>query len=224
MESRFVFLAFLLCITGSIYSQDKFKVIRNTYLKINPDQYADNITQIPQGTIVTKKSNTDFPYILLSFNDEIGYVSKIDLETFNAGSESSIESLPLEEEEEEEETKKEEFKETETSVDELFKTKLDIQEKKKKPSLIPLNFLSNLKWNNNYLWVLLIIPLIFMVFIINRFIKSKRTNNNNFQSFMGNDFSSLPPIPLETSSKLDSDNEYSEPLKIQRWDNSAGKD
>ena len=221
MESRFVFLAFLLCITGSIYSQDKFKVIRNTYLKINPDQYADNITQIPQGTIVTKKSNTDYPYILLSFNDEIGYVSKIDLETFNAGSESSIESLPLEEEEE---TKKEEFKETETSVDELFKTKLDIQKEKKKPSLIPLNFLPNLKWNNNYLWVLSIIPLIFMVFIINRFIKSKRTNNNNFQSFMGNDFSSLPPIPLETSSKLDSDNEYSEPLKIQRWDNSAGKD
>ena len=90
MESRFVFLAFLLCITGSIYSQDKFKVIRNTYLKLNPDQFADNITQIPQGTIVTKKSNTDYPYILLSFNDEIGYVSKIDLETFNADSESSI--------------------------------------------------------------------------------------------------------------------------------------
>lgn len=129
-----------------------------------------------------------------------------------------------EEEEEEEETKKEEFKETETSVDELFKTKLDTREEKKKPSLIPLNFLSNLKWNNNYLWVLLIIPLIFLVFIINRFIKSKRTNNNNFQSFMENDFSSLPPIPLETSSKLDTDNEYSEPLKIQRWDNSLGKD
>ena len=97
---------------------------------------------------------------------------------------------------------------------------------KKKTSLIPLNFLSGLKWNNNYLWGLLIIPIILLVFIVNRFIKSyrNRKNNDDFQPFFENNLNSLPPIPIETSTKLNLDNEYSEPLKIQRWDNSLGKD
>jgi hypothetical protein len=100
MGNKFIILTFLIFISENIYSQDEFKVVRNTYIKSNPDQYSNNIMQIPQGTIVTKKSNSDYPYILLSFNNEIGYISKIDLESFNTDSESDRETLPLEEIEE----------------------------------------------------------------------------------------------------------------------------
>jgi hypothetical protein len=196
MGNKFIILTFLIFISENIYSQDEFKVVRNTYLKSNPDQYSNNIMQIPQGTIVTKKSNSDYPYILLSFNNEIGYISKIDLESFNTDSESDRETLPLEEIEE---PKVEKLKETQTSEVELFKSKLDAQEVKKKTSLVPINFLSSSKWNNKYLWGLLILPIVFLFFILNRFLKSNGNNKDEIQPFTDNNLNNLPANPLEIS-------------------------
>ncbi len=229
MRTRFIILAFLLCVASDIFSQDKFKVIRSTFLKLNPDKYADNITQIPEGTILTKKSDSDFPYIFLYLNGEVGYVSNIDLEPLDE-EESIIESLPLEEENEEiieqkDEEKQENINEPETSVEDLFKSNKDVEKLENESPFIISNFLPNLKWNKKYLWGFLIIPIIFLSLIIIRIIKSTRKNNkgNNVQ-FMENSMENLPPIPTLNSSINNMSIEYTEPLKIQRWDNSMNKD
>ncbi len=59
--------------------KDQYKVIRETYLKSNPDAYSDNLYYIPVGEVVAKDVSSEYPFIMITYKGEIGYVSLNDL-------------------------------------------------------------------------------------------------------------------------------------------------
>jgi hypothetical protein len=160
MKTRFLISIILIILGAKIYSQDKFKVISSTFLKLNPDEYADNILQIPQDATVTKVSNADTPFILVNFNAEIGYVNKIYLLPFYANSEGSLESL--------------EEKSNFLKFEEVAKIKMDTENDEKKISVTSTNSISSIKWDNNYFWGFIVIPILFLVFFAQKMFKSAR--------------------------------------------------
>jgi len=164
MKNRFIILMFLILVGTELYSQDKIKAISSTFLKLNPDDYADNISQIHEGDIVTKINNADWPYILVNFNSEIGYVNKLYFVTSNDNIDSSSITLL-------EEPKLQKLEEAEEYVDKIDKPKLDTENDEKKISETTTNSLLNMKWDNNYFFWLLFIPIIFLGFFVKKFLK-----------------------------------------------------
>lgn len=155
---------FLILVGTQLYSQDKFKAISSTFLKVNPDDYADNISQIKQGVIVTKINNADWPYILVNFNSEIGYVNKLYFAITNDNIDSSSITLL-------EEPKSQKLEEAVVYVDKIDKPKLDTENDEKKISETTTNSFLNMKWDNNYFFGLIFIPIIFLVFFVKKFFK-----------------------------------------------------
>ena len=74
--SLFIFI--LLFLRVSI-GQTEFEVVKDIYLKANPDSYSDNLMLIPAGKIVKKDIASDYPFIRITYNGEMGYVSLKDL-------------------------------------------------------------------------------------------------------------------------------------------------
>ena len=81
-KSLIPILFFLIC-SKITSGQAEFEVIRGIYLKANPDAYADNLIYIPRGKIVKKDLSSDNPYIMITYNGEIGYVSMDDLKDYS---------------------------------------------------------------------------------------------------------------------------------------------
>jgi hypothetical protein len=74
----FLFVNFQIAI-----GQTKYEVVRGIYLKANPDTYADDLMLIPAGKIVKKDLSSDYPFIRITYNGEVGYVSLNDLKVYS---------------------------------------------------------------------------------------------------------------------------------------------
>jgi hypothetical protein len=59
-----------------------FEVVKDIYLKANPDYYSDDLMMIPAGNIVKKNIASDYPFIRITYNGEVGYVSMNDLKIY----------------------------------------------------------------------------------------------------------------------------------------------
>jgi hypothetical protein len=77
--SLFIFI--LLFLRVSI-GQTEFEVVKDIYLKANPDSYSDNLMLIPAGKIVKKDIASDYPFIRITYNGEVGYLSLNDLKIY----------------------------------------------------------------------------------------------------------------------------------------------
>jgi hypothetical protein len=93
-KSIFLILFFLVC-SNITAGQAYFEVIRGIYLKANPDAYADNLIFIPSGKIVKKDLSSDNPYIRITYNGEIGYVSMDDLKDYSKPIESVKQDIKI---------------------------------------------------------------------------------------------------------------------------------
>lgn len=91
------------------------------------------------------QKNSDSSFILINFNDETGYVNKIDLVTFSVHREGSLKSL-------EEKNKFLKFEKNETFADELYKSKLKTENNVNKNFLKATNRFSSIMRDNNYFW------------------------------------------------------------------------
>jgi hypothetical protein len=74
----FLFINFHIAI-----GQTEYEVVRGIYLKANPDTYADDLMLIPAGKIVKKDLSSDYPFIRITYNGEVGYVSINDLKVYS---------------------------------------------------------------------------------------------------------------------------------------------
>jgi len=74
----FLFINFQIAI-----GQTEYEVVRGIYLKVNPDTYADDLMLIPAGKIVKKDLSSDYPFIKITYNREVGYVSINDLKVYS---------------------------------------------------------------------------------------------------------------------------------------------
>jgi len=85
---KYFLLVIQLCIALTISAQANIKYTSaNLNLRLGPDMSAKVITVIPKGTVVSIAENCDCEWILVSYNDIIGYVySKylISKETINS--------------------------------------------------------------------------------------------------------------------------------------------
>ena len=45
-----------------------FKVVKDIYLKANPDYYSDDLMMIPAGNIVKKDIASDYPFIRITYS------------------------------------------------------------------------------------------------------------------------------------------------------------
>ena len=59
-----------------------FEVVKDIYLKANPDYYSDDLMMIPAGNIVKKDIASEYPFIRITYNGEVGYVSLNDLKIY----------------------------------------------------------------------------------------------------------------------------------------------
>jgi hypothetical protein len=84
LMKKTVLLAVFLFINFHIsIGQTKYEVVRGIYLKANPDTYADDLMLIPAGKIVKKDLSSDYPFIRITYNGEVGYVSINDLKVYS---------------------------------------------------------------------------------------------------------------------------------------------
>ena len=74
----FLFINFHIAI-----GQTEYEVVRGIYLKANPDTYADDLMLIPAGEIIKKDLSSDYPFIRITYNGEVGYVSINDLKVYS---------------------------------------------------------------------------------------------------------------------------------------------
>ena len=74
----FLFINFHIAI-----GQTEYEVVRGIYLKANPDTYADDLMLIPAGKIIKKDLISDYPFIRITYNGEVGYVSINDLKVYS---------------------------------------------------------------------------------------------------------------------------------------------
>ena len=73
----FLFVNFQIAI-----GQTEYEVVRSIYLKANPDAYSDDLMLIPAGKVVKKDLSSDYPFIRITYNGEVGYVSINDLKVY----------------------------------------------------------------------------------------------------------------------------------------------
>jgi hypothetical protein len=85
----FLFINFQIAI-----GQTKYEVVRGIYLKANPDTYADDLMLIPAGKVVKKDLSSDYPFIRITYNGEIGYVSLNDLKVSKPEEKAQQEKTP----------------------------------------------------------------------------------------------------------------------------------
>jgi hypothetical protein len=174
MGFKYSIVACLLLYANIVCGQYQYVVTRNTYLKKNPDVYSDNILFISEGTTLYRLANTDYPYYLVKYNGEVGYVNRLDLST-SEGITPEIESPPLEEAETVEPlppVKFPEEKENESSNDVASKTWKDWLVLPKLPSIIKLESYKK------YFWFLLIIPGIFLTLFIMSLLRARKRKLN----------------------------------------------
>ena len=87
-----LFIFFLLFLRVSI-GQTEYEVVKDIYLKANPDFYADNLLLIPASKIVKKVIASDYPFIRISYNGEVGYVSINDLKVYSKSKEKAQQEI-----------------------------------------------------------------------------------------------------------------------------------
>jgi ribosomal protein L20A (L18A) len=78
--SLFIFILLFLQVSSG---QTEYEVVKDFYLKANPDSYSDNLMLIPAGVIVKKDISSDYPFIRITYNGEVGYVSINDLKVYS---------------------------------------------------------------------------------------------------------------------------------------------
>lgn len=151
----FLFINFHIAI-----GQTEYEVVRGIYLKANPDTYADDLMLIPAGKIVKKDLSSDYPFIKITYNGEVGYVSINDLKVY---------------------PKPEKKKETNQNINEnegdtikidTATTPPSTEEIPKKTEVMTIPWLEML-WP--YLYLLLIIPILF--FLVFTWILIRRKSN-----------------------------------------------
>ena len=81
MKKLITLVIFILLFLHVSIGQTEYEVVKDIYLKANPDSYADNLMLIPAGKIVKKDISSEYPFIRITFNGEVGYVSLNDLKT-----------------------------------------------------------------------------------------------------------------------------------------------
>ena len=161
LMKKIILLAVFLFINFQIaIGQTEYEVVRGIYLKANPDTYSDDLMLIPAGKIVKKDLISDYPFIRITYNVEVGYVSINDLKVYS---------------------KPEEKKETNQNVIENEGDTIEIdtattppstQEIPKKTEVVTIPWLEML-WP--YLYLLLIIPILF--FLVFTWILIRRKSN-----------------------------------------------
>lgn len=161
LMKKIILLAVFLFINFHIaIGQTEYEVVRGIYLKANPDTYSDDLMLIPAGKIVKKDLISDYPFIRITYNGEVGYVSINDLKVYS---------------------KPEEKKETNQNVIENEGDTIEIdtattppstQEIPKKTEVVTIPWLEML-WP--YLYLLLIIPILF--FLVFTWILIRRKSN-----------------------------------------------
>lgn len=174
MRIKYSIVACLLLCANMVWGQYQYVVTRNTYLKKNPDVYSDNILFIPEGTMLYRLANTDYPYYLVKYNGEVGYVNRLDLST-SEGITPEIETPPLEEAVTVEPlppVKFPEEKKNEPSNDVASKSWKDWLVLPKLPSII------NLESHKKYFWFLLIIPGLFLTLFIMSLLRARKRKLN----------------------------------------------
>ena len=232
MRTKYAIMAILMLLTGMVHSQSQYKVARNTYLKKNPDAYSDNISFIPEGTTIFKVASTDYPYFLVKYNGEDGYVNRLDLTT-QTGTSSSPETFPLEEPEIEEPPIVEPEVERENEPSEEV-----VKESWKSWLVLPQ--LPKFTLDKKYLWGLLIIPVLFLTLLILSLLRSRKRKVNlqeDYYSSLGNQenknfwdqqdktsWEQQDKTIHNQQEKTTFDNTYSEPIKVHRWQDFPGKD
>jgi len=77
--SLFIFILLFLHVS---IGQTEYEVVKDIYLKANPDSYSDNLMLIPAGIVVKKDISSDYPFIRITYNGEVGYVSLNDLKNY----------------------------------------------------------------------------------------------------------------------------------------------
>jgi len=231
MRMKYAIMAILMFLTGIVHSQSQFKVSRNTYLKKNPDAYSDNISFIPEGTTLFKLASTDYPYFLVNYNGEDGYVNRFDLTTNEAT--SLPEPLPFEEPEIEEPPIVEPADERENEPSEEV-----VKESWKSWLVLPQ--LPKFTLDKKYLWGLLIIPVLFLTLLILSLLRARKRKINlqeDYYSSPGNQenknfweqqdktsWEQQDKTIHNQQEKTTFDNTYSEPIKVHRWQDFPGKD
>lgn len=237
MRIKYTIMIVLMLFGNIVWGQYSYFVTRNIYLKKNPDAYSDNISFIPEGTTLNIIANTDYPYLLVKYNGEDGYVNRLDLSTSEGTTTTEVETLPQEESETEEPqptVESPEERENEPSADVVKKSWKDRLVLPKLPSI------SSLGGNDKYIWFLLIIPLLFVILLIRSLLgarKRKEKLEDSYSYSLGKqdstsfwdqkDRTTWEQPEKTTQSQQDKttfDNTYSEPIKVHRWENFAGKD
>ena len=79
MKKTILLAVFLILNLQIAIGQTEYEIVRGIYLKANPDTYADDLMLIPAGKIVKKDLSSEYPFIRITYNGEIGYVSLNDL-------------------------------------------------------------------------------------------------------------------------------------------------
>jgi hypothetical protein len=82
MKKLISLVIFILLFLHVSIGQTEYEVVKDIYLKANPDSYADNLMLITAGKIVKKDISSDYPFIRITFNGEVGYVSLNDLKIY----------------------------------------------------------------------------------------------------------------------------------------------
>lgn len=83
MKKTILLAVFLIVNFQIAIGQTDYEVVRGIYLKANPDTYADDLMLIPAGKMVKKDLSSDYPYIRITYNGEVGYVSINDLKVYS---------------------------------------------------------------------------------------------------------------------------------------------
>jgi hypothetical protein len=237
MRIKYTIMTVLLFFGNIVWGQDSYFVTRNTYLKKNPDAYSDNISFIPEGTMVYKLAYTDYPYLLVKYNGEDGYVNRLDLSVNEGTTTTEEEILPQE---------PSETVEPQPTVESPEETENgpsgDIEKKSWKDWLVlpKLPSISSLGGNDKYIWFLLIIPLLFLSLLIRSLLGARKrkeimedssnysSGNQESTSFWDQKDRTIWEQPDKNTQsqqeKTTFDNTYSEPIKVHRWENFTGKD
>lgn len=237
MRIKYTIMIVLMLFGNIVLGQYSYFVTRNIYLKKNPDAYSDNISFIPEGTTLNILANTDYPFLLVKYNGEDGYVNRLDLNVNEGTTTTEEEILPQEESETiEAQPTVESPEETENGPSG------DIEKKSWKDWFVlpKLPSISSLGGNDKYIWFLLIIPLFFVSLLIRSLFGARKRQekledsynyslgNQESTSFWDQKDRTIWEQPDKTTQsqqdKTTLDNTYSEPIKVHRWENFAQKD